>query len=123
MPSYSLFSHISIYYKFTVCLFLPFFEFPHLFCVVGPKLENIIRALQNGKAIGPNVGVCEPCEDDNRANLRCKLCGMEMFGGITCLKYHLAKILGHDVNICPIATPNIVLIAKNTILHTTRKRD
>ena len=65
----------------------------------------------------------EPCKGDNRTNLRCKLCGMEIFGGITCLKYHLAKIPGHDVHIFPRATLDIVLIAKNSILDTTRKKD
>lgn len=91
--------------------------------MVGPKLENLIRALQNGKTIGPNLEYGEPCEDDNGTRLRCKLYKMEMLGEITCLKYHLAKIPAHDVDIFPIATPNIVLIAKNSILDTTRKRD
>jgi hypothetical protein len=31
--------------------------------------------------------------------LNCKICGMEMFGGISHLKYHLAKIPGNEVGI------------------------
>lgn len=64
----------------------------------------------------------EPCGDANRTKLSCKLCGMEMLSK-NCLKYHFAKISRHDVDICHIAIPDIVLIAKNSILDTARKRD
>jgi len=65
----------------------------------------------------------EPYEGHNKTRMNCKLCGMEMFGGINCLKYHLAKILGHEVNIFHAAPPNVVHIAKNSILDIARKRD
>jgi hypothetical protein len=38
---------------------------------------------------------------------------MEMFGGINCLKYHLAKIVGNEVGIFPTFTLEIVHIAIN----------
>ena len=61
--------------------------------------------------------------DHNRTKLSCKLCGMEMYGGINCLKYHLAKVPGHEVEIFLAATPDVVLVAKNSILDITRKKN
>ena len=46
----------------------------------------------------------EPLEGFNRQNLTCKLCGKEMTGGMSWLKYRLAQILGHEVGICEQAT-------------------
>jgi hypothetical protein len=65
----------------------------------------------------------EPYEGHNRTKLSCKLCGKEMFGGINHLKYHLTTIPGHEVEIFPVVTPNVVLIAKNSILDITRKKN
>jgi hypothetical protein len=48
---------------------------------------------------------------------------MEMFGGISGLKYHLFKILGHEVDICPASTLEVVHIANQLILDIARKRD
>jgi hypothetical protein len=48
---------------------------------------------------------------------------MEMFGKISCLKYHLAKILGNEVGICPISTPEIVHIANQSIFYMNRNGD
>jgi hypothetical protein len=47
---------------------------------------------------------------------------MEMFGKISRLKYHLAKIPGHDVDIFPPSTLEIVHIANQSILDIARKR-
>jgi hypothetical protein len=60
--------------------------------------------------------------DHNRTKLSCKLCGMEMYGGINRLKYHLAKVPGHEVEIFPTTPPDVVLVAKNSILDITRKK-
>jgi hypothetical protein len=51
----------------------------------------------------------------NRQTLYCKLCRMRMMGGITRLKYHLAKISGHEVDICPNSTPEIMHIANKAL--------
>jgi hypothetical protein len=40
---------------------------------------------------------------------------MIMMGGITRLKYHLAKIPGHEVDICPNSTPEIMCIANKAL--------
>lgn len=58
----------------------------------------------------------EPCEDDIRTKMRCKLYGIKMFGGITHLKYHLAKIPVHDVDIFPIATQTLSLLQRTQFL-------
>ena len=50
-----------------------------------------------------------------RQKLSCNLCGKEMTGGITRLKYHLAQIPGHEVGICPHATPEIIQIATKAV--------
>jgi hypothetical protein len=48
-----------------------------------------------------------PYDGHDRMMLNCKLCDMEMFGGMSRLKYHLAKILGNDVEICKASTPEL----------------
>jgi hypothetical protein len=63
-----------------------------------------------------------PFDGHNRMRLNCKLCGMEMFGGISYLKYHLAKIPGNE-EICKASTPEIVHIANQSILDMNKKRD
>ena len=47
----------------------------------------------------------EPEDGTNRQNLCCKLCGHHMLGGVNKLKYHLAKLPGHDVGFCTAMTP------------------
>jgi hypothetical protein len=46
-----------------------------------------------------------------------------MSGGINSLKFHLAKIPGHEVELFLVVTPNVVLIAKNSILDITGKKN
>jgi hypothetical protein len=65
----------------------------------------------------------EPYEGHNRTKMSCKLRGMEMSGGINCLKYDLSKIPRDEVEIFPASTLDVVLIAKNSILDTARKKN
>jgi hypothetical protein len=65
----------------------------------------------------------EPYEGHNQLRLKCKLCGMQKFGRINHLKYHLAKIRGHEVDIFPASTPEVVHVANQSIFYIARKRD
>jgi hypothetical protein len=51
----------------------------------------------------------------NRQTLYCKLCRMRMMGGITRMKYHLAKISGHEVDIFSNSTPEIMRISNKAL--------
>ena len=62
------------------------------------------------KALDPMWVYGEPVQLPNRQVLKCNLCGKMIFAGINCLKYHLAKIPGFDVDPCPNSTPEIVQI-------------
>ena len=44
----------------------------------------------------------------NQAHLSCRLCGTKMARGVTRLKYHLARLPGHDVIPCTISSAEIV---------------
>jgi hypothetical protein len=92
------------------------FEFPHLFCVVGLNFKDLININQMAKPMDPMWEYGEPYEGHNRTKLSCKLCGKGMYGGINRLQYHLAKIQGDEVEVFPLVTPDVVLIAKNLIL-------
>ena len=59
----------------------------------------------------------------NRMRLNCKFSGLGMFGDISYLKYHLAKISGNEVGICPTSTPKIVHIANQSIFAMGRRRE
>jgi hypothetical protein len=59
----------------------------------------------------------------NRQTLYCKLCKVRMMGGITRLKYHLARIPGHEVEICPKSTPEIMHIANKALEELGLTRD
>jgi hypothetical protein len=74
------------------------------------------------KPLGTMWEYGEPYEDHNRLRLDCKLCGMEMFGEISHLKYHLAKISRHEEEIYPTSNPKIVHIANQSIFY-IRDRD
>ena len=63
----------------------------------------------------------EPFEGFNRLKFSCKLYGAIIFGGVSCLKYHLAKILGHDMDICNASTPKIVHVANQSKIDMIRK--
>jgi hypothetical protein len=75
------------------------------------------------KPMDPMWEYGEPYEGHNRTKLSCKLCEKEMSGGINRLKYHFAKIPRHEVEICHVVTPDVVLIAKNSILDITGKKN
>ena len=45
-----------------------------------------------------------------------------MTGGISKLKYHLAKLPGHDVGLCSVVTPEIMRMAHDAIHSKDRKR-
>jgi hypothetical protein len=51
----------------------------------------------------------------NRQTLYFKLCRMRMMGGVTQMKYHLAKIPRHEVDICPNSSPKIMCIANKAL--------
>jgi hypothetical protein len=65
----------------------------------------------------------EPMQLPNRQVLTCNLCGKKIFEGISHLKYHLAKILGFDVDACPKSTPEIMRIANQSLIDMVNKRD
>ena len=65
----------------------------------------------------------EPLEGFNRRKLTCKLCGKEMTRGISRLRYHLAQISRHDVEICEQTSPSIVQIANKSLHDMNMKRD
>eukprot|EP00253_Pinus_taeda_P002247 PITA_02247 len=59
----------------------------------------------------------------SRANLSCKLCGATMTGGVTRLKYHLAKLPGHDVGLCTVSSAELVRKALEAIEEKDRKKE
>jgi hypothetical protein len=64
-----------------------------------------------------------PEDGTNRQKLNCKLCGVNMSGGICRLKYHLAKIPGHDVGPCPKTNPEIMRIAYDALETKDKNKD
>jgi hypothetical protein len=64
-----------------------------------------------------------PEDGTNRKKLNCKLCGVNTSGGICRLKYHLAKILRHDVEVCDNTTPEIMRIAFDSLEAKDKKKD
>ena len=64
-----------------------------------------------------------PEDGTNRQKLNCKLCGVNMSGGICRLKYHLAKISGHDVGVCPETTPEIMRIEFDALETKDKNKD
>ena len=69
------------------------------------------------KILDPFWQYGEPEDGNNRKNLTCKLCGHHMSGGVDRLKYHLAKLPGHDVGLCTAVTPEIMRSAHDAILR------
>jgi hypothetical protein len=55
--------------------------------------------------------------------VRFKLHAKEISRGISCLKYNLAKILWHEVDICPSSTLEIVHLANQSVLDIGKKKD
>lgn len=51
------------------------------------------------KVLDPEGDNGELVDPRNQQSLRCRLCGKEMNSEISCLEYHLAKIIGHEMEI------------------------
>jgi hypothetical protein len=75
------------------------------------------------KALDPMWVYGEPMQLPNRQVLTCNLCGKRIFAGISRLKYHLAKILGFDVDACPNSTSEIMHISNQSLIDMANKRD
>ena len=75
------------------------------------------------KPLDPMSKYEQPIDHNNRQSLDCKLCGKDICGGISRLKYHLAKLVGHEVDVCPVVTPEVMRIANQSILDMAKKRD
>jgi hypothetical protein len=67
------------------------------------------------KALDPFWEYGEPTTPGNQQHLSCKLCGKKMSGGVYRLKYHLAKIPGNEVEICPISSKELVVKATKAL--------
>eukprot|EP00253_Pinus_taeda_P011616 PITA_11616 len=59
----------------------------------------------------------------NRAYLTCKLCGTKMTGGITRLKFHLARLSGHDVGVCTVSSPELIQKSLEAIEEKDKKKE
>ena len=64
-----------------------------------------------------------PEDGTNQQRLSCKLYGVNMSGGICRLKYHLAKIPEHDVDVCDHTSPEIMRIAFDSLEAKDKKKD
>jgi hypothetical protein len=75
------------------------------------------------KPLDPMWVYGEPIELPNRQILTCNLCGKRISGGISRLKYHLARIPGFDVDACDKTNPKLMRIANQAIIDMANKRD
>jgi hypothetical protein len=64
-----------------------------------------------------------PEDGANQQQLSCKLYGVNMLGGICRLKYHLAKIPEHDIEVCGKTTPEIMRIAFDSLEAKDKKKN
>eukprot|EP00253_Pinus_taeda_P017244 PITA_17244 len=75
------------------------------------------------KALDPFWEYGNPDGGTNRAYLTCKLCGTRMTSGVTGLKYHLARLSGHDVGICTISSLKLIQKSLKVIDEKDRKEE
>ena len=75
------------------------------------------------KPLDPMWEYGQPIDPNDRQRLTCKLCGKDIYAGISRLKYHLAKLVGHEVDVCPAVTLEVMPIANQSILDMAKKRD
>eukprot|EP00253_Pinus_taeda_P004403 PITA_04403 len=75
------------------------------------------------KALDPFWEYGNPDGGTNQAYLTCKLCGTRMRGGVTRLKYHLARLTGHDVGICTVSSPELIQKSLEAIDEKHRKKE
>ena len=68
----------------------------------------ICKAISMPKNLDPFWEYAEPVDPQNQQKLRCNMCGKEMTGGISRLKYHLAQLTMHEVNVCKNSTLEII---------------
>eukprot|EP00253_Pinus_taeda_P014538 PITA_14538 len=59
----------------------------------------------------------------NRAYLSCQLCGTKIIGEVTQLKYHVARLTGHDVGICTVSSSKLIQKALEAIDAKDRKKE
>jgi len=64
-------------------------------------MPGLINALKIPNPLDPLSEYGDPSDPHNQQKVRCKLCAKEIFDGINHLKYHLAQILGYEVDIFP----------------------
>jgi hypothetical protein len=64
-----------------------------------------------------------PEDGTNQKRLNWKLCGLNMSGGICRLKYHLAKIFGHDVGVFSNTYPEIMRIAFDSLQAKDKRKN
>ena len=74
------------------------------------------------KALDPFWEYGNPDGGTNCAYLTCKLCGTRTIGGVTRLKYHLARLTRHDVGICTVSSPELIQKSLEAIDEKDRKK-
>ena len=82
-------------------------------------MSNIPKALDPFWEYGEAVGGA------NQALISCNLCGTKMSGGITRLKYHLAKLSAYDaadVMPCMVSSAEVIQKAREAIAEQDRKK-
>jgi hypothetical protein len=86
------------------------------------SLGSYFSILKMPKPLDPFWEYGELDTPGNRQHISCKLCGKIMNGGVYKLKYHLAKIPGNEVEICPISGPELVAKATKAIEEYAKKK-
>lgn len=86
-------------------------------------LGTLLSIAKMPKALDPMWEYGEPIEPHNWQKLSCNLCGKEMTRGISKLKYHLARIPGHEVDICKNSTPVIIHLTNKSLGNMGKKKD
>ena len=76
------------------------------------------------KALDPFWEYGEAVGGANQAYISCKLCGTKMSGGITRLKYHLAKLSAYDAYVmpCMVSSAEVIQKACEAIAEQDRKK-
>ena len=83
----------------------------------------ICKAASMPKNLDPFWEYAEPVDPQNRQKLRCNMCGKEMTWGISRIKYHLAQLTMHELDICKNSIPEIIGRAKLAIEGIGKRKD
>jgi len=77
------------------------------------------------KALDPFWEYGEAVGGANQAYISCNLCGTKTLGGITRLKYHLAKLSAYDADVmpCMVSSAEAIQKAREAIAEQDRKKD